>query len=400
MTPQRLLLLLGQNAFDPTSGAAQSMRQAAEVLAGAGWNVRALCTSGCEGDVEGDPAAMLRERGVVAVEQASLTPSGARVLAASRAGVLHEIVCVDPARKRYWERDAGPEYHARLDRIVREFAPQVVLAFGGDPGDERRRTVLRAAGARVVFALHNLAYLKSRPAQVDAFLAPTEFVAGRYREAWHADVQVLPTPIVPQGIVADRRDAVFTTFVNPEPAKGLWIVARLAQMLGEQRPDIPLLVVEGRMSASNLIAAGHAMDADLSRFPNLMFSPAVADVAALWATCRMVLAPSIVEEAAGRAVLEAMANGAVPLVSDRGALPETVGDAGVVLPLPGSLSLASAGPVSQEVARPWFDAITSFVDDEERYARASERARRHATRYLQDQVAPAYGAWFESVMVR
>ena len=139
MTPQRLLLLLGQNAFDPTSGAAQSMRQAAEVLAGAGWNVRALCTSGCEGDVEGDPAAMLRERGVVAVEQASLTPSGARVLAASRAGVLHEIVCVDPARKRYWERDAGPEYHARLDRICLLYTSLPVREYTGPDSRLRRR---------------------------------------------------------------------------------------------------------------------------------------------------------------------------------------------------------------------------------------------------------------------
>ena len=62
MTAPRLLLLLGQSPFDPTSGAAQSMRQTAELLADAGWSVRCLATSGCEGPVDADHATMLLRR--------------------------------------------------------------------------------------------------------------------------------------------------------------------------------------------------------------------------------------------------------------------------------------------------------------------------------------------------
>lgn len=347
--------------------------------------------------MDGDMTALLTARGVASNPVPAIAQPALRVLAAESNGVRHDIVCVDAARKHHWEQDAGAEYHARLDRLVREFHPDVALTFGGDPGDARRREVLRAAGTRVVFALHNLAYLRHRPAHVDAFLAPTEFLARRYRETWQVPVSVLPTPLVPQGIVSDRHEPVFTTFVNPEPAKGVWLVARLAELLGEHRPDIPLLVVEGRAPASNLVAAGKATGADLTRFPNLMFSRAMPDAAALWATCRIILAPSVVEEAAGRAVLEAMANGAVPLVSDRGALPETVADAGVVLPLPPEMTLGSSAPVAQERARPWFDAITSLVDDEARHASASAAAKHRAAAFLQARVAPAYAAWFGSL---
>lgn len=374
------------------------MRQMAEVLAGTGWAARGLCTSGCEGPMDEDTAALLAARGVATSPVPAMAQPALRVLAAESNGVRHDIVCVDPARKHHWEQDAGAEYHARLGQLVRDFRPDVALTFGGDPGDARRRESLRTAGTRVVFALHNLAYLRHRPAHVDAFLAPTEFVARRYREAWNAPVSVLPTPLVPKGIVSERHEPVFTTFVNPEPAKGLWLVARLAEMLGEHRPDIPLLVVEGRAAASSLVAAGHAGGTDLTRHANLMFSRAVPDVAALWSTCRLILAPSVVEEAAGRAVLEAMANGAVPLVSDRGALPETVSDAGIVLPLPSEMTAESCSPVAREAARPWFDAIQSLADDEPRYAAASAAARDRASKFLQAYVAPVYAAWFGSLL--
>ncbi|MEZ5562499.1 MAG: hypothetical protein R3F27_06035 [Gammaproteobacteria bacterium] len=63
MTAPRLLLLLGQSPFDPTSGAAQSMRQIAELLATQGFAVRALATTGCEGDTDQEHPAWLTAGG-------------------------------------------------------------------------------------------------------------------------------------------------------------------------------------------------------------------------------------------------------------------------------------------------------------------------------------------------
>jgi glycosyltransferase involved in cell wall biosynthesis len=400
MTAPRLLLLLGQSPFDPTSGAAQSMRQTAELLADAGWSVRCLATSGCEGPVDADHATMLLRRGLSPSSGRSFANSGVAVLELTAAGVHHEIVLSLPGRERLWERDVGAAFAAHLGRLVDGFRPDVVLTFGGDPADERRRERLRAAGAKIVFALHNLAYLGHRPAHCDAFLAPTEFVASRYRTAWATEIAVLPTVIVPDGVVAPAHDPVFVTFVNPEPAKGLWLVARIAQRLAERRPDIPLLVVDGRATAAGLLAAGRAGGEDLARHASLMFTPAVPRVADLWSHCRIVLVPSVVDEAAGRVALEAMINGAVPVVANRGALPETVGSGGIVLPLPDGYGPVTNTPLPPAAADPWVDVIEHLADDEAAYARASLAAREIATRHLPAVTGPRYAAWFGAMSGR
>ena len=55
------------------------------------------------------------------------------------------------------------------------------------------------------------------------------------------------------------------TFINPQPDKGATVFARIALELGRRRPDIPLLVVEGRGKADGL--AG--LPVDLSELTNL-----------------------------------------------------------------------------------------------------------------------------------
>jgi glycosyltransferase involved in cell wall biosynthesis len=396
MTAPRLLLLLGQSPFDPTSGAAQSMRQMAELLAARGWAVRGLATSGCEGEAGADHADLLAQAGYAVTRSASFVSPSTTVLQLWSQGLAHEIIVTDARRKHHWEQDVGPVYQAHLDRMRRQFRPQVVLTFGDDPGDIARRETLCRDGARVIFALHNLAYLARRPRHCHAYLAPSRFLAERYRAAWGDAVTVLPPPLMTHGVVADTHDPVFVTFFNPEPAKGLWLLARLAERLGRERPDIPLLVVEGRAPASHVLAAGKAAGVDLSRYANLMFASATPRVADLWAHCRILLAPSVVEEAAGRVVVEAMANGAVPLVSDRGALPEIVAGGGQVLCLPKSYTPRSSAPLNPTVADPWFDAVTRLVDDDEAYERCSRAARITAESYMPARLAPSYDACFRT----
>jgi glycosyltransferase involved in cell wall biosynthesis len=384
MAARRLLLLTGQTPFDPTSGAAQATRQMAELLAAGGWAVEALSTSGCEGDTGQSPRALIEAQGGRCDGETRI--AGHPVLRAQAHGISHTIVLTDPARRHHWEQDAGAAHAHCLSQIIDGFRPQVVLTFGDDAGDLRRRRQLRAAGARVVFVLHNLAYTGRQPADCDAFVCPSRFLAARYAQVWPAPPDVLSTPLLPSAVLADSHDPVFVTFINPEPAKGVALIARLAGRLGRERPDIPLLVVEGRARAAQLLAAGRAAGSDLARWPNLMFSPPLPRVADLWARTRVLLMPSVVEEAAGRAALEAMANGAVALVSDRGALPDTVGDSRCVLPA--------------DAPDAWFDALLPLCDDEALYARRSDAARRHAAAHLPRALAPSYDEWFGRLLSR
>ena len=94
--------------------------------------------------------------------------------------------------------------------------------------------------------------------------------------------------------------------------------------------------------------------------------------------------PSLFHEPFGRVAAEAMINGIPALVSDRGALPETVGDGGVVLPVPAWMEASSRRIPDAEEIRPWFEAVTRLWDDAEEYQRIADAARK-AARQLYDE---------------
>jgi glycosyltransferase involved in cell wall biosynthesis len=83
---------------------------------------------------------------------------------------------------------------------------------------------------------------------------------------------------------------------------------------------------------------------------------------------------------------EALINGIPPLVSDRGALPQTVRGAGRVLPLPSWLTEKTRELPTVEEAKPWCDAICELWDDEPAYSQASEYARVMADRWYNERI--------------
>jgi len=109
------------------------------------------------------------------------------------------------------------------------------------------------------------------------------------------------------------------------------------------------LVLIGKADAADLQAAGH----DVPPAAVLGGFVSDAELAALYTNALAVCMPST-EEGFGLPALEGMALGAAALVSDRGALPEVVGTAGVILPA--------------DDATAWSTAILRLID------RPAERA--------------------------
>jgi glycosyltransferase involved in cell wall biosynthesis len=405
VNPPRLLLLLAQSPFDASSGAALSMRGMATLLARAGWQVRSLATTATENAA--DHAALLHARHAGVWRTESLAPR-TPAMRASIDGVEHLLLLVAPEHSRTWQREVGPAYDAAYAALLAEWRPDIVLTFGGNADDQQRRNAARGAGARVVFALHNLAYLHpGSPAPALAalqeplhLLAPSHFVAKRYEAAVGRRVNVLSPPIDVAEARADAHEPVFALFVNPEPAKGLMFIATLAARLGRERPDIPLLVVEGRGRAEHFLAAGRRAGVDLARFPNVLISPGGVQTRELFANARVLLMPSVWEEPAGRLALEALVNGVPALVSERGGLPEMVGNAGTVLPLPATLTMDTRAPVPVADTDAWFDMLVRIADDDAFHHALSMRARSEADARLTDaaQVA-AVAAFFGRLLV-
>ena len=112
---------------------------------------------------------------------------------------------------------------------------------------------------------------------------------------------------------------------------------------------------------------------------------------------RVVLMPSLWRESLGRVPIEAMANGIPVLASDRGALPETLGDAGFVFTIPDRCTPASnVVPTAQEVA-PWVAVIERLWDDPEFEAEHRRRSLAEAERWDGDKLAEQYESFFRAL---
>ncbi|MDA0664278.1 MAG: glycosyltransferase, partial [Proteobacteria bacterium] len=111
----------------------------------------------------------------------------------------------------------------------------------------------------------------------------------------------------------------------------------------------------------------------LTPFANILIDPPVAESRLFLARSRVLLVPSVFQEPFGTIAAEAMLNGIPPVVSNRGGLPDTVGDAGVILPLPERFDEACRVTPDRSELQPWFDAVCRLWDDAAFYERTSRR---------------------------
>jgi glycosyltransferase involved in cell wall biosynthesis len=398
----RLLLVLPQLPQDPASGAARSTRTMCEMLASAGFEVHAVATTATERAVKSDVVSYLGTLGIKpSVERSTRGKTRARPeLHFDHRGVRYRLLDTGTRGMHAWQEILGRQFDQMFDDELHSFQPDILLGFGGLPGDMRRYERAKRQGVKLVFALRNEGYLKSaeffRP--MDAILTPSEHLSNVYRTALGIESSPLPIPMELDDVLAEDRDPIFVTMINPSPEKGLMFVARLAEELSLRRPDIAMLFIESRGSGGRLVQAGMLSGFDLRRHENLMMSPPMAQPKEIYVPTRVLLAPSLWHEPAGRVAAEALLNGIPPLVSDRGGLPETCNGAGFYLPIPPEITPQQAIPVSPEVVEPWIELILRLEDDADFYREESERALQSASIYRPENLAPRYVDFFNQVI--
>ncbi|MFM9959574.1 MAG: glycosyltransferase [Phycisphaerales bacterium] len=399
---KRVLLVLSQMPQDPASGAARSMRTMCEMLASFPdrFGVRAVVCSGTEHGSPEPVERVLASAGVTpTIEPANIGPGGRpRVLRFEHHRVPYAMLDTGATMAPNCNAEINRAFDHLIDAEADAFGPDMVLTFGGQPGEMARRARLRARGMAIVFGLRNHGYLKHGAFKdCDAVVTPSRYLSGVYESFCGLRSTALPVPINESEVLATEREPVMFTFVNPSPQKGLMFFARLAEELGKRRPDIGLMVVESRGTAGTLVRAGQAGGFDLRRHASIVTSPGVSEPRHIYAATRVLLVPSVWEEPSGRVSGEAMLNGIPPIVSDRGGLPETVEDGGFVLPLPKHLTPESMVPVSAAEVSAWAGLIERLQDDEAFYQDSCERARVAGERLRFEALAPRYAAFFESV---
>jgi glycosyltransferase involved in cell wall biosynthesis len=315
-------------------------------------------------------------------------------------GIHYHLLDVGLRDMHAWQKVIGTQFDRIFDQELHSFRPDLLLAFGGLPGDVRRYERARRQGTRIVFALRNFGYIKGRDllASMDGILTPSQFLTDFYRTAIDIESTPLPLPMELDDVPAPTRDPIFFTMINPSPEKGLIVMARLAEELGLRHPDIPLLIIESRGSAGKLVETGMRGGFDLRRHENLMMSPSLAQPKEIYTATRALLVPSLWQEPAGRVAAEALLNGIPPLVSDRGGLPETCHGAGFYLPIPPDIQPGQSTPVDAEVVEPWLELIHRLANEEEFYREECARAVDAGAIYRPEKLAPRYIEYFRNVL--
>jgi glycosyltransferase involved in cell wall biosynthesis len=392
----RILLAIHNAYTDATSGAAQSMRTLMQWLADGGHECRVLGSARFDAkppDSIDDHLAQLAvplhkkppsKIFVRSVKKPANMVVGRPTVEFTLQGIPVVMLMTRPESAPKTDRFESEQLLFLFEEILHHFKPDVLVTYGGHPAvqDIMRRAKVR--GVVCVFALHNFGYEdRTQFVHADHVLTCSPYLSDMYHQLIGLRSTGIATPIDWSEVEAPLEMRRYVTFVNPAPHKGSLLFARLADMLGARRPDIPLLVVQSASSAGGLNALPGF---DFRKYPQMMAAPPTPRPADFFALTRILLVPSTFREPFGRVAAEALINGIPPLVSDRGALPQTVGEAGRVLPLPSWLTEKSKELPTVAEVEPWFDAICGLWDDERAYRQASELARQVAARCYGERV--------------
>jgi glycosyltransferase involved in cell wall biosynthesis len=385
-------LLAVHNAYtEYTSGAARSMRAVMEWLAADGHTCHVLSTGAFESRSGAMLEAHLAELGIASDWSHSHGPCRENNYVVAGVSVTAiDTKHNDPANIDVQE---GRQYFARLKALIRDVRPDTVISYGPHPVLQAALEAAQAERIATVFTVRSPGYEEARWFRhTDRVLTAGSWLAGHYARRIGLRCSGLPSPIIWPSVQTTDDARGFLTFINASPAKGAALFARLADRLGQARPDIPILIVHSNEDAAALVRIHNL---NLSQYPQIMMSPPVADIRAIYAMTKILLVPSLFDEPTGRVAAEAMINGIPAIVSDRGGLPDTVADGGVVVPVPAWMGPQEKRiPAAHEV-QPWFDAVTRLWDDPVEYDRVAVAARTAAHRLYDEPVLRRrYDAFF------
>ena len=397
----RFLLVNNHCISDPTTGATQSLRTIMGWLADAGHVCHILTTARFESPML-TIEEHLRERGVdlsAALKSETSTPAARKKRQAAERPIVQYTAGAVPVTllltrhndESRPNRAEAAQFQAVAEQLLDEFVPDQLIACNGHPMILAALAQARERGVTTAFAVRSFGYYEPRYFEhVDHAFTCSQFLTDLYREK----VGLISTPIDPpidwSTVVAPTESRAFVTFVHPAPHKGLLLFARLADMLGSRRPDIPILVVQSGQSGGSLNAIPGI---DFTKYPQVMAAPAVPRPADYFALTRILLVPSVWDEPFGRVAAEAMINAIPPLVGNRGSLPQVVGGdffaggGGRVLPIPEWMTFKTMRLPSEPEVEPWYEAVCALWDDPALYHSVATRARQIAQERYSEEVS-------------
>jgi glycosyltransferase involved in cell wall biosynthesis len=129
---------------------------------------------------------------------------------------------------------------------------------------------------------------------------------------------------------------------------------------------------------------------DLRGIGNMNLMANTPDPRDFYRITKIMLIPSLFMESFGRVAAEAMINGIPVIASNRGALPEVIGDAGITLEIPAHYTPETRIAPTPEEVEPWVNAIINLWDNAEFYNELSDKGQACAKRWHPEIIARQY----------
>ncbi|MFE7038945.1 glycosyltransferase [Streptomyces atratus] len=240
-----------------------------------------------------------------------------------------------------------------LRSLLFQARPDIVFTSQEGAADlaEQVRPTALVAGILHSVSKTGLGVLAGRP---HYGLAVSEFVRHQAPQADRTRLAVLHPPFTAPQQAPSVLRSPSVLMVNPIPAKGSDLLHQLIRLMPQQH----FTLVEGWWNTAAQFAA----------YPNVTYVPRVYDMSPLYRSHRLLLAPSTMEDAFPRVIIEAALHGTPSIGSDLGGIPEAIGSAGIVLP-------HTAGPQA------WADAINTADNHT-----LGKRARQHAAAFARPRL--------------
>jgi glycosyltransferase involved in cell wall biosynthesis len=392
----RILFCSYHASIDPSSGAALATRDLLDLLARRGWPCAVFCGPQLDFEQRTTITDLLDVHHIpFQVQEGGAGPARFQLFHFLDGGIPVSLFQPVEQSGGLPTPAQGRAFLSLFEGIATRFRPDVLLTYGGHGVTQEIIACARRRGMQVVFLLHNFGYADAAPFHsVDAVLVPSDFSRQYYRRTLGLECTALPGCVNWERVLCPEVRGEYATFVNPQPHKGVYWFARLAHELGQCRPDIPLLVVEGRGTVDWLAYT----DLDLSGLTNLHRMANTPDPRHFYRVSRVVLMPSLWRESFGRVAAEALLNGIPVLASNRGALPETLRHAGFLFDILERYTPETrTAPTAAEV-RPWVEMIARLWDDAAFYESECRRCRAAAATWHHERLAPLYAAFFTRLL--
>ena len=366
-SPKKIAFVSWHNYLDQTNGASISTRALLLALAMRGWRVTTFCGPTFDRFEPSLCQYLDRHADLSQVVHKSFNERNLKfMLSRFMDGRIRSLSFTPSAWNTHVETSLKSvrTFLGQYCRILEVERPDVVLTYGGFPFKNQLLYTAHDYGAKTCVLLQNFGYSSLAffiPA--DLTIVPSLFSRDEYKRNIGLETVNIP-PVIdyePFRDVADipQKERQALVFVNPSANKGVYWFVRIVKELWKKRPDIPILVVEG--SSGREILANPSFG--LEDVGNISFMSNTQNPEDFYKQARAIIVPSFFNESYARVVAEAMAAGVPVVASNRGALPETVGDAGLILDIPQIYQPQTTILPSAEEVQEWLAAIVRLWDD-------------------------------------